>query len=210
MNIWLAALVAAVTALVGWRWRITSIAGPAFAVRTALISQGDRSRRPPAQDLQELERANAALVQQIVARREAEREYGQTFNMASRGMAQIAPECDASCASTSASAISSAMTARNWLGCLARLHPDDRPGFAVLGGGKRPWSTAIFASARMAVIGHAGTASPSATVRGRRCRNLTMEDITQRPAGRIDRPNRDRPCIWRGNTAWGRWPRAGA
>ncbi len=93
-NIWLAALVAAVTALVGLALA-DFIHRPvrAFAVRTALISQGEIDPDAPLpKTYKELERANAALVQQIVARRETEREYGQTFNMSSRGMAQISPE----------------------------------------------------------------------------------------------------------------------
>lgn len=90
-NIWLAALVAALTAAVGLALA-DYIYRPvrAFAVRTALISQGeiDPDAQPP-KTYRELERANDALVQQIVARREAEREYGQTFDMTSRGMAQV-------------------------------------------------------------------------------------------------------------------------
>lgn len=90
-NIWLAALVAALTASVGLALA-DYIYRPvrAFAVRTALISQGEIDPDiPPPATYRELEKANDALVQQIVARREAEREYGQTFNMSSRGMAQI-------------------------------------------------------------------------------------------------------------------------
>lgn len=94
MNIWLAALVAVVTATIGLVLA-DYIHKPvrAFAVRTALISQGEIDPDAPLpKTYRELERANAALVQEIVARRAAEREYGETFNMSSRGMAQIAPE----------------------------------------------------------------------------------------------------------------------
>ncbi|KGJ05948.1 hypothetical protein SAMN04487972_11163 [Paracoccus halophilus] len=92
MNIWLAVLVAVVTAIVGLALA-DFIHRPvrAFAVRTALISQGEIDADAPApKTYRELERANEALVQEIVARHAAEREYGETFNMSSRGMAQIA------------------------------------------------------------------------------------------------------------------------
>ncbi|MFC3528559.1 cache domain-containing protein [Paracoccus mangrovi] len=95
MNIWLAALVAAVTAAVGLGLAVY-IHKPvrAFAVRTALVSQGEIDPdEPMPKTYRELERANAALVQEIFARRAAEREYGETFNMSSRGMAQIAAGC---------------------------------------------------------------------------------------------------------------------
>lgn len=96
-NIWLAALVAVVTGGIGLILA-DFIHRPvrAFAVRTALISQGEVPPDAPApRTYRELERANDALVQQIVARRKAEREYGQTFNMASRGMAQLSPDTGA-------------------------------------------------------------------------------------------------------------------
>ena len=92
MNIWLAALVAVVTAAVGLALAVY-IHKPvrAFAVRTALVSQGEIDPDEPLpKTYRELERANAALVQEIFARRAAEREYGETFNMSSRGMAQVA------------------------------------------------------------------------------------------------------------------------
>ncbi|MFB9221654.1 ATP-binding protein [Paracoccus cavernae] len=94
MNIWLAALVAMATGAVGLALA-DYIYRPvrAFAVRTALVSQGELDPDEPLpKTYKELERANAALVQQIVARREAEHEYGQTFNMASRGMAQTSAD----------------------------------------------------------------------------------------------------------------------
>lgn len=94
-NIWLAGLVAVVTGVIGLVLA-EFIHRPvrAFAVRTALVSQGEVDADAPApKTYRELERANDALVQQIVARRKAEQEYGQTFNMASRGMAQLMPDC---------------------------------------------------------------------------------------------------------------------
>lgn len=94
LNIWLAALVALLTAAVGLALA-DYIYRPvrAFAVRTALISQGEIDPDAPLpKTYKELERANSALVQEIVARREAEQEYGQTFDLSSRGMAQISAE----------------------------------------------------------------------------------------------------------------------
>lgn len=92
-NIWIAAAVAMLTGLVGLALA-NFIHRPvrAFAVRSALIAQGEIDPAAPAPSTyKELARANDALVQQIVARREAEHEYGQTFDLSSRGMAQIAP-----------------------------------------------------------------------------------------------------------------------
>ena len=94
MNVWIAALVAVVTGVVGVVLA-HYIHKPvrAFAVRSALISQGELDPGAPLpRTYRELEKANETLVQQIVARRATEREYGQTFEMASRGMAQLAPE----------------------------------------------------------------------------------------------------------------------
>ncbi len=91
VNLWLAALVAILTAGIGLALA-KYIYRPvrAFAVRTALISQGELDPDAPLpKTYKELERVNSALVQQIVARREAEQEYGQTFFMSARGMAQI-------------------------------------------------------------------------------------------------------------------------
>lgn len=92
-NIWIAAGVALLTGLVGLGLA-NFIHRPvrAFAIRSALIAQGEIDPAAPAPSTyKELSRANDALVQQIVARREAEHEYGQTFDLSSRGMAQIAP-----------------------------------------------------------------------------------------------------------------------
>lgn len=92
-NIWIAAAIAMLTGLVGllladWLHRPVR----AFAVRSTLIAQGEIDPAQPApRTYRELERANDTLVQQIAARREAEREYGQTFELSSRAMAQISP-----------------------------------------------------------------------------------------------------------------------
>ncbi|RYH10123.1 cache domain-containing protein [Tropicimonas sp. IMCC6043] len=90
-NIWIAALVAAVTGIFGLVLA-NYIYKPvrAFAVRSALISQGELDPSEPLpKTYQELENANETLMQQIAARRDTELEYGRTFALSSRGMAQI-------------------------------------------------------------------------------------------------------------------------
>lgn len=65
----------------------------AFAVRAALVSQGEIDpAEPMPRTYKELERANTTLTQEIMQRKKAEREYGQTFELSSRGMVQISPE----------------------------------------------------------------------------------------------------------------------
>lgn len=93
INIWIAVAVAAVTGGIGLALA-NSIHRPvrAFAVRSALINQGEVDPDEPApRTYRELEAVNDALMTQIAARRRAEREYGLTFEMSSRGMAQIEP-----------------------------------------------------------------------------------------------------------------------
>ena len=96
-NIWIAALVAALTGVAGLvlaNWIHKPVR--AFAVRSALISQGEIDpAEPTPRTYRELERANDALMQQIAARREAEHEYGRTFELSSLGMAQLASHCGA-------------------------------------------------------------------------------------------------------------------
>ncbi|WP_375691684.1 cache domain-containing protein [Pseudooceanicola sp. LIPI14-2-Ac024] len=90
-NIWIAAAVAVLTGLAGLGLA-NYIYKPvrAFAVRSALISQGELDPAEPLpKTYQELENANTTLMQQIAARRATEIEYGQTFALSSRGMAQI-------------------------------------------------------------------------------------------------------------------------
>lgn len=93
-DIWIAALVAILTGVVGLMLA-NYITKPvrAFAVRAALISQGeiDPSESSP-KTYKELERANETLVSEILQRKKSEREYGKTFNLSSRGMVQIAPD----------------------------------------------------------------------------------------------------------------------
>ncbi|WP_136635102.1 ATP-binding protein [Pseudooceanicola onchidii] len=93
-NLWIAVFVAIVTGLCGLGLA-NYIYKPvrAFAVRSALISQGEIDPNDPQpKTYQELENANQALMQEIAARRATEIEYGQTFDLSSRGMAQIDAE----------------------------------------------------------------------------------------------------------------------
>ncbi|WP_375174711.1 cache domain-containing protein [Pseudooceanicola sp.] len=90
-NIWIAVVVALITGLCGLGLA-NYIHKPvrAFAVRSALISQGELDPADPLpKTYRELEKANQTLMQQIAARRATEIEYGQTFELSSRGMAQI-------------------------------------------------------------------------------------------------------------------------
>ncbi|MFV0360027.1 cache domain-containing protein [Tropicimonas sp.] len=94
-NIWIAAMVAIITGLIGLALA-NFIHRPvrAFAVRSALISQGEIDPSEPLpRTYSELTEANASQVRQIVERKKTEREYGLTFDRSSRGMAQFAPEC---------------------------------------------------------------------------------------------------------------------
>ncbi|MEM9638580.1 MAG: ATP-binding protein, partial [Pseudomonadota bacterium] len=62
----------------------------AFAVRSSLVSQGEISASEPLPNTyRELQRANETLVQAIAERKKSETEFGRTFDLASRGMAQV-------------------------------------------------------------------------------------------------------------------------
>ena len=90
-NIWIAAAIALVSGAIGLLLA-NYIHKPvrAFAVRSALVSQGEVSPSDPMpKTYKELERANKSLVQAIAERRKSETEYDRTFDLASRGMAQI-------------------------------------------------------------------------------------------------------------------------
>ena len=92
-NILIAVFVAAATGLVGLLLA-NAIHKPvrAFAVRSALISQGELDPNDPLpKTYRELEQANQALVNEISQRKQTEAEYQSTFDLASRGMAQIEP-----------------------------------------------------------------------------------------------------------------------
>lgn len=90
-NIWIAFGVAVLTGVMGLILsNILSRPIRAFSVRAALVSQGEIDEATPLpKTYKELETANEALNQQIKKRKETEREYGLTFDMASRGMVQI-------------------------------------------------------------------------------------------------------------------------
>ncbi len=91
LNLWIAAAVAAFTGLIGLVLA-NYIYKPvrAFAVRSSLVSQGEISASEPLpKTYKELERANKTLVQAIAERNKSEAEFGRTFDLASRGMAQI-------------------------------------------------------------------------------------------------------------------------
>ncbi|WP_375228580.1 cache domain-containing protein [Roseobacter sp. S98] len=93
-NLWVAALVSAITGIIGLMLA-TFINRPvrAFAVRAALISQGEIDpSEPMPKTYKELEQANETLTAEIRQRKSAEYEYGQTFELSSRGMVQIAPD----------------------------------------------------------------------------------------------------------------------
>lgn len=91
LNVWIAVATVLATGLAGLILA-NVIYRPvrAFAVRTALVSQGevDPSEALP-RTYKELDQANQALTKQIRKRKQSEREYGLTFDMASRGMAQM-------------------------------------------------------------------------------------------------------------------------
>ena len=90
-NIWIAVAIAVVSGGIGLMLA-NYIHKPvrAFAVRSALVSQGELSPTVPLpKTYEELERANETLVQAIAERKKSKTEYDRTFDLASRGMAQI-------------------------------------------------------------------------------------------------------------------------
>jgi PAS domain S-box-containing protein len=92
-NVWLAVIIALVTGFIGLMLA-NSIYRPvrAFAVRSALVSQGEVDATSPLpRTYKELDHANETLMKEIVQRKNSEREYGLTFDLASRGMVQISP-----------------------------------------------------------------------------------------------------------------------
>lgn len=95
VNIWIAAAVAVVTGALGLVLA-HRIYRPfrEFARRSALLSRGeiDPDAALPG-TYRELERANAALAEQIVARHHSEAQYRQTFQGAAQGMAHVAAGC---------------------------------------------------------------------------------------------------------------------
>lgn len=92
-NIFIAIGVAGATGLLGLALA-NQIHKPvrAFAVRSALISQGELDPDEPLpRTYRELEQANETLMNEISQRKKTEAEYQMTFDLASRGMAQIEP-----------------------------------------------------------------------------------------------------------------------
>ncbi|MFK7901557.1 MAG: PAS domain S-box protein [Nitratireductor sp.] len=91
LNIWIAFLIALVTGLVGLK-----IAGKInrpvrdFAAMAERVSSGERPSTDALETTYpELEGASETLVSEVAQRKRFEREYGLTFDLASRGMAQI-------------------------------------------------------------------------------------------------------------------------
>jgi PAS domain S-box-containing protein len=86
-NIWIAVVIAAITGLIGLKIA-NYINKPVrdFAVRAEMASLGQATR--PA-TYPELEGARETLIHEITRRKTFEREFGQTFDMAAHGMAQI-------------------------------------------------------------------------------------------------------------------------
>ena len=90
-NVWIAVATAFLTGALGLMLA-NIIYKPirAFAVRSSLISQGEINPSDPLpKTYKELDQANQALTDQIKRRKATEHEFGQTFEMASRGMAQL-------------------------------------------------------------------------------------------------------------------------
>ncbi|GFE50221.1 hypothetical protein So717_19740 [Roseobacter cerasinus] len=90
-NIWIAGGIALLTAVFGLALA-HFIHKPvrAFAVRSSLVSQGEiAASEPLPKTYRELERANETLVQAIAERKKSEAEFGRTFDLSSRGMAQV-------------------------------------------------------------------------------------------------------------------------
>jgi len=209
-NIWIAALVAAVTGLVGLALA-NFIHKPvrAFAVRSALIAQGEIDpAKPLPRTYRELEKANETLVGEIVARRNAEREYGQTFDLSSRGMAQVTPDEGVIVRANARFCEITGHDAAAIRGLrLADLaHPDDRDG----------WAAALDQSAETAPNRELRCARKDGAtiwvavnailIRDRNGTPLhavvTMDDITAAKdrEGEIRRLNRDLTHLARGNT----------
>ncbi|MEP5762258.1 MAG: cache domain-containing protein [Litoreibacter sp.] len=93
-NVWIAAATALITGLIGLLLaKVIHKPVRAFAVRAALISQGEIDPTTPVpKTYKELDHVNQALTEQIKQRKNSEHTYGQTFGRASRGMAQISTQ----------------------------------------------------------------------------------------------------------------------
>ncbi|SEC63229.1 sensor histidine kinase [Rhodobacter sp. 24-YEA-8] len=214
-NIWIAVLVAATTGIVGllladYIYRPVR----AFAVRNALISQGEvDTTKPPPRTYKELEKANSTLMQQIVARREAEREYGQTFELSTRAMAQISPvdgsiiRANAKFAELVGAPSTGAVIGRKVTDV---AHPDDLAAYACADGSQVNETGGAEASQEMRWFRRDGAVIwvklNSIIIRDEAGKPLhgvlTVDDITEEKAsaGRIEQLNRDLSHMARGNT----------
>lgn len=93
-NIGIAAVIAGLTASIGLLLA-RHIHRPvrALALRATQISQGEYSAETPfPKTFSELESANETMTREIARRKKSELEYGRTFELTSRGMAQVSPE----------------------------------------------------------------------------------------------------------------------
>jgi len=93
-NVGIAVAVAALTGLIGLMMaRHIHTPIRALADRAMRISRGEYDVDAPfPRTFSELESANETMTQEIERRRKAEFEYGRTFDLASRGMAQLHPD----------------------------------------------------------------------------------------------------------------------
>ncbi|PWQ93197.1 sensor histidine kinase [Leucothrix arctica] len=92
-NIWIAVFIALITGLIGLRVA-GRISRPIreFALLTELLSSGKVSTYEDIPETyRELKDASEVLLNEIAQRKAFELEYGRTFDLASRGMAQISP-----------------------------------------------------------------------------------------------------------------------
>lgn len=93
-NIWIAILIALVTGVLGLKIA-DRINRPVrdFAASAELVSSGNLSASDVnLQTYPELEEVGETLVSEMTQRKASQREYGLTFELASRGMAQISPD----------------------------------------------------------------------------------------------------------------------
>jgi|GEM_PF-751309 len=133
-NIWIALGIAVITGLLGLKLA-DRIIKPVrdFAARAELASQGEVVvTKDLPKTYPELEEANDTLVHEIVQRKISEREYGQTFDLASRGMAEISPNTGRFIRVNSHLSDILGYTADEFLGMRFSniLHPDDSDTYA--------------------------------------------------------------------------------
>lgn len=108
----------------------------AFAAHSARLARGEADPAQPLRTYAELDGTHHALAQQVLARRQTESEYGQTFEMAPRGLAKIDPD-DHRLLRVNQRLADLTGHDRDALLAMtldALIHPDDR-GFAPIRGG---------------------------------------------------------------------------